>query len=60
MSVPVIERRMQQFDLSSIQDEVNAIREVREATDRRFVDLWFAPHTIEARAQSVEQLTNKN
>ena len=38
---------------------VNNIRELREALDRRFVDLWFSTKTTAAREQTVEQLTSK-
>lgn len=39
---------------------VNAIRELREALDRRFIDIWFAEETAAARRATVEKLTSKD
>jgi len=38
---------------------VNAIRELREPLDRRFVDLWFSEATMAARAATIATLTAK-
>jgi enoyl-CoA hydratase len=39
---------------------VNAIKELREALDRRFIDIWFSDETSAARRETVENLTSKN
>jgi enoyl-CoA hydratase len=39
---------------------VAAIRELRDALDRRFTDIWFSETTSEARAATVAQLTTKS
>lgn len=38
---------------------VNAIKELREPLDRRFVDIWFSEPTATARRATVERLTSK-
>lgn len=38
---------------------VNAIKELREPLDRRFIDFWFSPETAAARRATVEKLTSK-
>ncbi|MGD8330951.1 MAG: enoyl-CoA hydratase/isomerase family protein [Acidobacteriota bacterium] len=38
---------------------VNAIKELREPLDRRFVDIWFADETAAARRATVAKLTGK-
>jgi enoyl-CoA hydratase len=39
---------------------VNAIRELREPLDRRFIDIWFSEPTSAARRATVEKLTKKD
>jgi len=39
---------------------VNAIKELREPLDRRFIDIWFSDETSAARRETVDSLTNKN
>jgi len=38
---------------------VNAIKELREPLDRRFIDIWFSEETSAARRATVEKLTSK-
>jgi enoyl-CoA hydratase/carnithine racemase len=38
---------------------VNAIKELREALDRRFVDIWFSEAATESRRTTIEDLKSK-
>ena len=38
---------------------VNAIRELREPLDRRFIDIWFSDEASAARQETVESLNSK-